>query len=114
MIIDALGSADRYCSLHPLFPQVFDFLQDPNTAKLAEGRYELDGDRLVAFVVRKPGKLRQEAILEGHSRAIDIHYLVVGSEAMGWRPVIDCTIVKMPYEESSDCIFLCGRTADLG
>jgi YhcH/YjgK/YiaL family protein len=105
MIIDRLGSAERYQNLHPSFPEAFEFLRAPGIAELAEGRYELDGDRLVAVVARKTGKPLQEALLESHRRMIDIHFLLSGSEAMGWKPVGDCATAKTPYEESDDCIF---------
>jgi YhcH/YjgK/YiaL family protein len=105
MIIDSLNSSDRYCSLHPLFPEAFEFLRAPGIAGLAEGRYELVGDRLVALVVRKGGKSREEAVLEGHLLAIDIHFLIEGREAVGWKAVSDCAVVRTAYEEASDSVF---------
>lgn len=111
MIVDSMLSADRYVPLHPLFRQAVEFLRSPDLLGLADGRYELDGDELVAIVVRKGGKSRGEAVLEAHARDIDIHVVLEGRESMGWRPVGDCERVKSPYDEASDCIFFEDRPA---
>jgi YhcH/YjgK/YiaL family protein len=104
MIIDKLSSADRYGVLHGLFPDAFEFLRAPGVASIADGRYELDGDRLVAIISRKIGKPVQEALLESHRRMIDIHFLLSGIETIGWRPVADCATIRTPYQEENDSV----------
>ncbi len=105
MVVDSILSADRYVPLHPLFQQAVEFLRSPGLGGLAEGRYELDGKQLVAIVVRKGGKPRGEAVLEAHTRDIDIHFVLEGRESIGWKSVSDCEKVKTPYDEESDCVF---------
>lgn len=105
MVVDTLRAARRYDMLHPSFSRAMDFLRSPEIPRLSEGRYELDGERLVALVIRKDGKTRRDAVLEAHRRDIDIHYVVEGRESIGWRPTGECARVKTPYDETSDCVF---------
>lgn len=105
MIVDTLRSADRYVTLHPLFRRAIDFLRTPGIAGLIESRYELEGGRIVALFVRKEGKPANEAVLEAHVRDIDVHYVLEGTESIGWRSVGACGKVKTPYDEETDCVF---------
>ncbi len=104
MVVESLRTADRYQALHASFPRAIAFLRSTEVLTLPEGRYELDGERLVAIVVRKGGKSKRESVLESHVRDIDIHCVLEGTESMGWKPVAECTMPKGPYDADSDCI----------
>lgn len=52
MILDLLANANRYTTLHPLFPHAFEFLTSTNLRTLAPGRYPIEGERLFAIVER--------------------------------------------------------------
>src|SRR5512136_2246735 len=52
MILDRLGNAAFYRPLGPRIAAALDWLRATDIAALADGRYELEGDRLAAIVQR--------------------------------------------------------------
>lgn len=101
MILDRLGNAKRYEQLHPAFGRAFMFLASL-TDKTEPGRYEIDGDNLYVNVMDAECRDRSSAKLEAHKKYIDIQYVVLGSETMGWRDVKTCKSVVEPHNESGD------------
>jgi YhcH/YjgK/YiaL family protein len=89
MIIDRLESAERYAGSHPGFRAAFDFLRRSDLASAAEGRTDIDGDRVYALVMDAAGKGRDAAKLETHRRYVDVQYVVAGCDVMGWRSAAD-------------------------
>lgn len=104
MIHAPLLHAARYVDLHPRFAAAFAWLAQPANLALAEGRYELDGDRLFALVqsgaTRDPGVAR----FESHRRYIDIQVVVAGGEVMEWTPV-EGLAEQVAYSEAKDIRF---------
>jgi YhcH/YjgK/YiaL family protein len=96
MILDTLANADRYLSLHPLFPRAFEFLRSTDLNALAPGRHVIDGESLFAIVEACPGRTRAEAKLECHRRYIDIQLVLGGIDEMGWKPLGEC---RQPVSE---------------
>ncbi len=90
MILSSLSQSSRYASLHPLFQRTFDYIRDTDLFALAPGRYNIDGDDLIAIVEQVPGRAREVARLEAHRRYIDIQLVLEGDEQMGWKPLEDC------------------------
>ena len=105
MILDELAAARRYCGLHALFREGFEFLARPDLESLEGGRHELRGDRLFALVNRDPGRGRSGARLEAHRKYIDIQYLVSGNEEIGWRPTGQCDTLSEAYDDDRDIMF---------
>ncbi len=90
MILDTLGRAAAYASLHPRFGAAFDFLASVDLAALAPGRIEIDGQRLYVSIDHVEGRGHEGARLEAHRRYIDIQVTIAGTEHIGWRPLEDC------------------------
>ena len=105
MILSTLADAGRYHALHPRFADAFRFLLDPATAKLSDGRHDIDGDELFAIVWTGVGKGRSAAVLEYHRQYIDIQYVVSGVDEIGWRPCGACQREKQPFDQESDLGF---------
>lgn len=105
MILDDLSQAARYTALHPGFALGFKFLARTDLATLEGGRHEIDGDRVFALINRDPGRGHSGARLEAHRKYIDIQFLVVGSEEIGWRPTGECTSLTDPYIDERDIMF---------
>jgi biofilm protein TabA len=106
MILCSKDELHRYVSLHSRLPQAFSFLSRPDVAASAPGRVELDGDALYAIVNIQQGKTQPEATLEAHRRYIDIHYVLAGTERMGWKPLTECRSIVTPYNSEKDIEFL--------
>jgi len=102
MIIDTLSKLDQYKSLNPLFPKAIRFLKRRDLARLADGRYEIDGSRVYAFVARGKARPMSKAKLEMHRKYIDIQVVLSGTDMMGWRARSECHRVEMKYKAKDD------------
>jgi YhcH/YjgK/YiaL family protein len=110
MIVDDLRAAERYFSLHPGFRAAFEFLRtlEPGTVP---GRQEIQGERLFAIIARDQGRGRENALLEAHRRYLDIQYVLVGPDVIGWLPTGRCERVSSPYAADKDIGFFYDRPA---
>ena len=108
MILDKLENADRYASLHPVFPLAFQWLREKAPSGLLAGRAEISGDRLYASVMREGGRGQSAVKLETHRRYIDIQYLAGGSDLMGWAPAGQ-GLKSLGYDPAKDLEFYTDR-----
>ena len=102
MIFDRLANAELYTALHPQFAAAFAFLRRGDLPALADGKYELDGDRLYVLVARTPGRGHGGAKLDSHRKYLDIQYVISGSDEIGLTPAVECRDVELPYDEGRD------------
>ena len=109
MLIDHLQNADRYSPLHPGFAGGFAFLRRTDVAQLPDGRHDIHGERLFAFVSRAQGRGREESLLEAHRRYIDIQFVISGEDGIGWLPISQCRRVSSPYDAEKDLEFFFDR-----
>jgi len=105
MILDRLENAAMYRALGPRIADALDYLRLTDFSKIADGRYELDGDRLVAIVQRYRTKPLAKARWEAHRRYLDVQYVVQGVERMGYAPLHDRMKVAQPYDAEKDLVF---------
>jgi biofilm protein TabA len=105
IIVDRLANAEQYTGMHPRFEKAFAFLRRGDLAEMAEGRHEIDGDRLFCLISNGPGRSREEAPLEAHRKYIDIQYVMAGTDEMGWKPTAACRIVEVNYDPEKDIAF---------
>jgi YhcH/YjgK/YiaL family protein len=105
MILDALDQHHRYHGLHAGFRLAFEFLARPDTARLAPGRYELDGPRVYVSLSEETGRTVEAARLEAHRRYIDIQAPLVGEEQIGWRALRAGATASTPYDAAKDVAF---------
>jgi YhcH/YjgK/YiaL family protein len=92
MIIDNIQKALLYENLHPGFAKAFDFIRKTDFSKLADGKYEIDGDNIFALI--QEYKTKDIAKLEGHRKYIDIQYIHSGVELMGVASLNDQTVIS--------------------
>lgn len=104
MIMDSLERGAAYAALHPRFAKAFAFLRETDLAALADGRYELDGEKLFVLVMTAEGRGQAAAKFEVHRRYIDIQAVVDGEDLMGWSPLAACT-APLGFDESKDAGF---------
>lgn len=105
MIFDSLRNAPRYFGIAASLRTALEYLQTSDFARMDDGKYQLDGDRLFAMVSRYRTKLPPEAVWESHRRYIDVQYVVQGVERLGYGPLERPPMVKTPYDASRDVIF---------
>ncbi len=105
MILDRLDNAVFYRSLGPRIAAALDYLRGTDFSALADGRHELDGDRLLAMVQRYRTKPLVKARWEAHRRYLDIQYVVQGEERIGYAPIVEGLRVAEPYDADKDVLF---------
>lgn len=105
MIFDKLTNADRYVSLHSLFPRAIEYLRGTVLSDLPPGRYSIIGDDLFVIVEYVSARVRAEAQLECHRRYIDIQLVLEGMDEMGWKPLADCYDPVSDYSVERDIQF---------
>ncbi len=103
MILDLLRHSHLYEGIHPSFPKAFAWLQafDPTTA---DGRYEIDGERVVAIVQRYESATQGSKKWETHRFHGDIQVVYEGEEFIGYARRDELT-VKTPYSPEKDAEF---------
>jgi biofilm protein TabA len=107
MIIDSLGNAGKYFSVHPLFKQAFDYINATDLAAVEPGKFDIDADKLKAIFSNKHGMSAEESIakFECHNKHIDIQVCINGTETIGWKPRQSCSQQKGEYNAEKDVLF---------
>ena len=107
MIIDNLQSASKYISLHPLFAKAFEYINNTDLSNLEAGKFEIDGDNIMAVVINKSAVTKEESIakFECHNKYIDIQLCISGIEIIGWKPRSSCVLPKGEYSAEKDVLF---------
>ncbi|MBX7259277.1 MAG: YhcH/YjgK/YiaL family protein [Candidatus Hydrogenedentes bacterium] len=110
MIIDTLTRGELYFGLGPRFKAAFEYLLKTDLATLADGKYELEGDKLRAIAMRYESRLHENGEWEAHRKYADLQYIVEGAELIG--VAVKGRLREEPYDEASDCLVLTGDCDD--
>ncbi len=100
MIVDQLSASAAYESLHPLFPQAFAYLRAFDV-KTEDGKYELQGQDLVAIVQRYQTAPSADKLWEAHQVYGDIQVVYQGRENCGHADQQTLVVTK-PYIAEKD------------
>lgn len=110
MIIDDIAYAARYYTLGGRIRQALVFLQDTDFSVMQPGRYEVDGENIIAIVDEYHTKDALTEQLESHKTYIDIQYLLEGEELIGHLLLQDQLPVA-PYNPETDEMLFAERPA---
>ena len=83
MVIDKIENSKLYVSLSEKIAKAFAYINKTDLSQLALGKYEIDNNDIFAFVQEYDTKDKSECKLEGHSKYIDIQYIISGVELIG-------------------------------
>jgi len=100
MILDQLSASAAYESLHPLFPQAFAYLRAFDV-KTEDGKYELQGQDLVAIFHRYQTAPSADKLWEAHQVYGDIQVVYQGLENCGHADQHTLVVTK-PYIAEKD------------
>ena len=108
MIIGNIKDAKRYYSLNGNFGAAFEFLSSLD--KDSDGLFQFDGFKVSVFEqngadFEKDGSARA---FEAHRQYLDIHYVISGSEGMGYSDIDKLTALA-EYNADDDYILLSGE-----
>lgn len=102
-IVDSIGNADKYVGLNPHFKEAFAFLQRPDLAKLAVGRYDLVPGKCWAMIQEPDLHSVFGAKTECHRKYIDIQAPIAREETMGLYTMTDRELA-LPFDEEKDVV----------
>jgi YhcH/YjgK/YiaL family protein len=104
MIYDRLENLPAYIALAPeVMPGIVEFLGKCGAGEIAEGRHELDGDKLFVNVMSYDTKPFNPEMLEYHKKYVDVQLLLAGNETLYYAPA--GTAAAKEYSAESDCGF---------
>lgn len=83
MVIDQLSNAAQYYHLGDGIHQALQFLEGRTWEQMENGKYEIDGQNVVAIIQEYDTKDPLTEQLESHRKYIDVQYVVSGKERMG-------------------------------
>ena len=101
MIVTDLDHAAEQLPRTPRLQRALAFLKGLGPEDLADGRIEIDGDRLYALVQTYDTRAEGEWAFEGHRRYIDIQFVAEGEEVIGWAAAEAATIT-VAYDDAKD------------
>ncbi len=104
MIVTGLRHLDHQVPMTPALRKAFDFLQRWDIQKLADGRVEIEGDRVFAIVQRYETMMVDAPKFEYHRKYIDVQFIASGEEVIGWTPIERMKIAEA-YDADRDIAF---------
>ena len=92
-----------------LYPKVIQkglaYLRDTDFSKIADGKYKIDGDSMVAIISEYFPDVRENRKAETHNQYIDIQYIDSGEEVMGFASLADGVETPEGYLTEKDATF---------
>lgn len=105
MIKDRIDNATAYVGLGAGIARALEYLRTTDCTKLTPGKHAIDGQQVFAAVQKYSPKPVAQAAWESHHRYIDVQYVAVGRERMGYTSLVDGLPVDKPYDPQTDLIF---------
>jgi YhcH/YjgK/YiaL family protein len=104
MIYDRFENLNHYCRPGTRLHQALVYARDV-ARTVADGRTDVDGDRLYASVATYETGPREERRFEAHRKYIDVQVLLEGEEVIDVSLDDDLTVIE-PYDAARDVMFL--------
>ncbi|SEB05086.1 YhcH/YjgK/YiaL family protein [Flavobacterium gillisiae] len=83
MVIDKIENYTLYANLTERLAKGFEFIKNTDLVQIESGTYEIDNKEIFAIVMEYDTKEMKDCVLEGHTKYIDIQYIIEGVELMG-------------------------------
>jgi len=83
MVIDKIENLNIYANLSDRLAKGLDYIKNSDFSKIDLGTYKIEGDNVFAMVQEYDTRNIEDCKLEGHSKYIDIQYLIKGEEHIG-------------------------------
>ena len=100
--INSIEFKRQYEANKATWDKCFAFLADTaKLAKLAPGKYPIDGENAYASITDVPTRTPEVAKWESHRKYIDLQYVIRGEEKIGVTPIAAATVI-VPYDDKKD------------
>lgn len=104
MIAADLRHIEHQLSMTEALAKAIAFLRGRDIRRLADGKVEIDGERVFAIVQRYETVKTGVPRFECHRKYIDVQYIASGEEVIGWAPRERMKITE-EYDEGKDIAF---------
>ena len=95
--------------MNPHFPKAFAFLHETDLKSLPDGKVEIDGDNVFAYVSSpKLTPFEKEGEAEAHRKYIDIHVPITGEETIGTFTMTEHELA-LPFNEKDDYVLFAAK-----
>ena len=84
MVHDHITHASEYFNLSRGIRTALEYLARTDLERLAEGRHDVDGDRVFALVSDYQTRQPHDAFWEAHRQHVDVQFVVHGRERIGY------------------------------
>ena len=109
MICDMLKNAHLYAGISTRLARAFEVLADSEVVHWADGRYEIDGDRVYCLIQRYTSRPPEKCNLEAHRNYIDVQFIVSGEEFIRLARPDDLEVCQS-YDSATDKALFVPRT----
>lgn len=104
MIVDTIDNKKFNATLSGGVAKAIEIAAKTDFTTMADGRYEVDGDKLYYIVMRYKTRPVEKGKLEAHRKYIDVQYVVSGCEAIGYAP-LESMMPDTEYDGTKDILF---------
>jgi biofilm protein TabA len=88
--------------MHPVLIEAIDYLAQTDFSQMDLGKYPLKEEYMYTLIMELTTKPRLEASAEKHEQYLDIHYLIKGSECIGWALNNEKELPSQLYDKDND------------
>lgn len=104
MIKDNAENLMKYSLLSKNFEKAIEFIRGTSIIDMEKGRYNIDDQRVYAFVDEYFTYFWDKGVYESHKKYIDLQYVINGTEIISVTK-IDKLSIKEKYDDKRDVIF---------
>lgn len=106
MILGYIENLDNEGRMYPkILQKGLLYLKNTDFSKIAEGRYTIDGDSIIAIVSEYYPDVKTNRKTETHIKYIDIQYIDSGEEIIGFGRLSDNAEIAEAYSADTDAAF---------
>ena len=108
-LTNRIADSRRFEFLNPHFPKAFAFLRETDLKSLSDGKVEIDGDNVFAYVSSpEQTSFDKDGEAEAHRKYIDIHAPIVGEETIGTHTMTERELA-LPFNVKDDYVLFAAK-----
>ena len=106
MILGHIGQSEQEGSLYPrIIQKGLTYLRNTDFSAVADGKYKIDGESLVAIISEYSPAAREDRKAETHNKHVDIQYIDSGEEIIGFGSLANGVETFEGYLAEKDATF---------
>ncbi len=110
MIVDKIENLKLYYPVLKGLKEASEFVEKFYKEPLADGKYEIDGERIFASASTYVTKTREGAQFESHRKYADLQAVISGTEIISWSTLDGLKVESESFSTGGDIAFYTGET----